>query len=266
MEKTGITVHCIVRNEDHFVWFALQSVLPYVDRILIYDTGSTDKTVDAIMAISDSKIVFSQKGEAPPEKLVLLRQEMVATTTTPFFLILDGDEIWPKASIQKIVETINDLPEEKIAVVCRTRNCVGDVWHFLPEDSGKYNLAGQKGNLSMRLFRNVPGLLVSGEYPLENYSYGGKPLNDQNNRLEFLDRWYLHATHLSRSSSAESVLGFRQKKLETGISLSKSDLPEVLWEKRPSFVPDPLIRRSLGYEIAAGLVTPLKSLKRLLFK
>lgn len=262
MEKTGITVHCIVRNEDHFVWFAIQSVLPYVDRILVYDTGSTDKTVDAVMSIGSSKIIFSQKGTADQDRLVLLRQEMVAATTTPFFLILDGDEVWPEESIKKMVETAQTLPANKIAVVCRTRNCVGDIWHYLPEETGQYHLAGQIGNLSMRLFRNVPGLLLSGQYPLENYTYGGGSLNNQNDKLEFLDAWYLHATHLPRSTSSVPVLGFRKSKLETGMAFSKAELPAILSADRPSFVPDPLVRRSYWYELAAKAVTPIKQLIR----
>lgn len=262
MEKTGITVHCIVRNEDHFVWFAIQSVLPYVDRVLVYDTGSTDKTVDAIMSIGSSKIIFSQKGVADKDRLVLLRQEMVAATTTPFFLILDGDEIWPEESIKKMVETAQMLPENKIAIVCRTRNCVGDAWHYLPEEAGQYHLAGQKGHLSMRLFRNVPGLLLSGQYPLESYIYGGRSLNDQNDKLEFVDVWYLHTTHLPRSSSNIPVLGFRRKKFETGITLEKAELPSVLFASRPSSVPDPLVHRSGGYELIAKAITPIKQLVR----
>lgn len=262
MEKTGITVHCIVCNEDHFIWFALKSVLPYADKIIVFDTGSTDRTVAAIAAISDKKIIFTEKGAASREKLPLLRQEMITQTVTPFFLILDGDEIWPEASIEKMVDATKNLPKEKIAIVCRTRNCVGDVWHYSPEDAGRYNLAGQKGHLAMRLFRNVPGLSVSGRYPLESYMYGGKSLNDQQNRLEFLDVWYLHATHLTRSSSNKLVLGFRQQKLETGIKMKREELPEILFKNRPSFVPDPLEHRSFWYDLAAKFVTPIKQAMR----
>lgn len=266
MEKTGITVHSIVRNEDHFVWFAIMSVLPYVDRIMVYDTGSTDKTVDVIKAISSPKIVLTEKGKAPAEKLVRLRQEMVAATTTPFFLILDGDEVWPEKEISIMLAAAKTMPKDKLALVCRTRNCVGDVWHYLPQNAGNYSLAGQRGHLSMRLFRTSSQLSVSGEYPLEAFLYQGVALNDQPDRLLFVDAHYWHLTHLSRSSQSDSVLGFRQKTIEKGILAKQADMPEIFWHKRPNDVPDPLVKRGLGFEIGAQFVSPVKELKRRLFR
>jgi len=39
--KDAITAHMIVKNEEQWVWYALQSILPYVDKVIVYDTGST---------------------------------------------------------------------------------------------------------------------------------------------------------------------------------------------------------------------------------
>ena len=46
-----IWVNTIVHNEENFIWFAVMSVIDYVDKVLIYDTGSTDKTVEIIKEI-----------------------------------------------------------------------------------------------------------------------------------------------------------------------------------------------------------------------
>jgi len=40
----NITAQMVVKNEENFVWFAIKSVLPYVKKFLITDTGSTDNT------------------------------------------------------------------------------------------------------------------------------------------------------------------------------------------------------------------------------
>lgn len=262
MNRKLITVHCLVRNEDKFVWFALNSVLPFVDRVLVYDTGSTDNTVAVIQTIQSAKIFFAEKGAVTPQGHTRLRREMIAKTKTPFFLLVDGDEVWPKRSLVKLLETIETLPEEKLGIVTRTRNCAGDAFHYLPEETGKYELAGQKGHLALHLYRKVPGISIEGDYPLEHVTYQGSILNTQEGKLLFLPVWYLHATHLSRSTSTGEVLGRRRMKTEAGISMERSELPAVFFQKRPAIVPDPLGRRSARWEILARILSPLRKIKR----
>ena len=48
-----IWAHTLVMNEDRFIWYAVMSVIDYVDKILIFDTGSTDGTVRIIKGIVD---------------------------------------------------------------------------------------------------------------------------------------------------------------------------------------------------------------------
>lgn len=251
----SVTVHSLVANEDQFIWFALMSVLPFVDKILIYDTGSTDKTVEIIKSIKSPKIIFEEKGKVSPSELVKLRNEQIQRTKTNFFMILDGDEIWPKDNIKKFLSDLKNLPAEKIAIYCRTRNAVGDIYHYLPESAGNYKFQEKKGHFTMRAFRNISGLAVEGIYPLETYKINGKSLNDWDEKLYFSDTWYLHATHLRRSSSSQKISGFRARKIETGILFKKEEIPEVFLNNLPA-------KRSLVYEIIAGVLTPLKEIKR----
>lgn len=251
-----ITVHSVVINEDQYIAPALLSVLPYVDKVLIFDTGSTDRTVETIKSIKSSKIEFEQKGEVSAQQYVALRQEQIDRTKTDFFLLLDGDEVWPKKSIEQLLQTLKTMAKDKIAVICRTRNAVGDVYHYLPEEEGAYEFLGKRGHLSMRAFRNVPELAVAGSYPLETFKYKGRSLNGWDEKLEFSDTWYLHLTHLTRSSSPKKVPGFRIKKIHSGIKLDKNDLPEELVKISPP-------KRSLVYELAAATISPIRKLKRI---
>ncbi len=59
MKKT-IWAHTLVRNEENFIWFAINSIIDYVDKILIYDLGSTDKTIEIIKTINNQKIILKQ--------------------------------------------------------------------------------------------------------------------------------------------------------------------------------------------------------------
>ncbi len=261
-----ITGHCIVKNEDKWVWFAINSVLPFVDKILVYDTGSTDNTVEVIKTIKSSKVVFEEKGPVNAKQLVDLRREQLEKTQTDWFLILDGDEVWPEDQIKKIIYLAKKSDKKTIAYFNKARNCIGDVFHFLSEDLGEYEIAGVRGNLNTRLIRKTPDLKIVGEYPLEAYVNDGGPIQNQKG-IKFADCWYLHASFLKRSSGIEKKVSGsfgKQKTWQSGKLFKKTELPKVLYKKYPSIVDDPLVKRSLIYELLAKLTTPLLILKKTL--
>ena len=194
--KNFITGHMIVKNEQKWIWFAIQSVIDYLDELLIYDTGSTDKTVEIIKSIKSPKIKFSQKGEVDRKRLVELRKLQLKETKSSWFFLIDGDEIWPEKNLQKLISTLKTLPENKKAVVVRTRNCVGDIYHYQGELAGDYQILGMRGHFNTRAFRNGQGLTIKGEYPLEFYCDSQGSLNNQDKKLYFLDTYYLHMTHM----------------------------------------------------------------------
>lgn len=268
MINPTITGHCVVKNEDRFVWFAINSVLPFLDRLIVFDTDSTDNTVQIIKSIKNKKIVFEEKGPVTPDGLTQLRNKQIEMTATDFFMLLDGDEIWPKTSMVLLTDTLPKLPKSKLAIYCRTRNAVGDVFHYLPENTGRYHFQNRLGNYNMRIFRNISGLKVMGNYPLESYTLNGVSLNNLDDHLFFLDAWYLHATHLARSSKPDSIQNtlHRQNKfrIEEGQIMKKNELPEVFFSYRPPFVPDPVVQQSRSYSLLARLLTPLKRIKRLM--
>ena len=104
LPKSKIIVHCLVKNEERFIWYALQSVLPYVDHVLVWDTGSTDKTLDIIRSIKSSKISLKTFKSVSATLHTKLRQQMLQATPKDkydWLMILDGDEVWPEASIKK---------------------------------------------------------------------------------------------------------------------------------------------------------------------
>ena len=50
-----IWAHTLVKNEERFIWFSVMSVIVNVDKVLIWDTGSTDDTVKIIQKIKSHK-------------------------------------------------------------------------------------------------------------------------------------------------------------------------------------------------------------------
>jgi len=52
-ERQGISLCMIVRDEEHCIEQVLSTSRPYVDQIVVVDTGSTDKTIQLAEAFVD---------------------------------------------------------------------------------------------------------------------------------------------------------------------------------------------------------------------
>lgn len=259
------TVHSLVKNEDQFVWYSINSVIDLAEKIIVFDTGSNDKTVEVIKTIKSPKILFEEKGSQTTDGLVKLRQQMIDQTKTDWFLVLDGDEIWPREQLKLLINEADKNPDI-IAFVNRTRDCIGDIYHFLPEEAGAYQIAGKVGNLTIRLIKKTKDLIIEGNYPLEQFTNSSGPIQKQDEKLKFLDCWYLHATFLKRSSyNRSNTLGNigRNKLPEKGLKFKEKNIPEVFTNPVPGIVDKPT-RRSYLYEIASTFTTPLIHLKRIL--
>lgn len=231
--KFGITVHTIIKNEEKFIKYALLSVLRFVDQILVYDTGSGDKTLEIIARLKSNKIILKKYDHVDREKLVYLRNQQIKETKTPWIMILDGDEIWPENNLQKMLSACRQAKSKIQGLVCKTRNCVGDIYHYLPENKGRYRIGSWTGHLNIRFLKKTPDLQVLGRYPQESYNYAGISIQNQLDKLEFVDTWYLHATHLKRSNWAGQITTIdRLKKFKfwgKTCVMPKIDLPEIFY-------------------------------------
>jgi len=242
MKRSKIIVHCLVKNEENFIWYALNSVLPYVAKIMVWDNGSTDKTLDIIKSIDSPKIDLEEHPTSSRKEVAHLRQEMLDRTPSVYdwLLILDGDEIWPKSSILKVIAYISKHPETE-SIANWTTNLVGDIFHALPQTSGNYQIAGKKGNLNLHLLnlKNISGLHVSHPYGSEGYFDQNNLPIQQRSGVVFLNVHYFHATHLLRSSQNKNVYD-RQTKMKyfPRVKLSKKEIPSILLGSHPSIVPD----------------------------
>lgn len=255
-----VTAQMVVKNEDRFVWFAINSVLPFVDKFLITDTGSFDNTLKIIKSIDSKKIEVTESDSS----VVNIRKQQLNKTKTPWFLLVDGDEIWPQKELKKLLLLTKKIPKEKIAVVNKTRNCVGDIWHYSSEKFGQYQFLEKKGHYNIRLMRTKTYEII-GSYPLEEYRFKGKSVNKLDKKLYFSSAWYLHACHLKRSSGKQMILGRRKQIVEKGISFKKNELPELFFKNKPELVSSPLARRNKAYEFQANILTFLKVIKNQLY-
>ncbi len=260
-----VTVNMILKNEDQWAWYAIQSVLPYADQILITDTGSTDQTEKIVKSISSSKIIFSKLVAHSASDVTRERLSQLHRSNTDWVWIVDGDEIYSEVTAKECMTAISsDLYE---GIVVRRYDLLGDIYHRQQESVGVYNLFGNTGHLVTRLLnkRKIKGLTLTGDYPLEGwYDVKGNSTRDRDPKNWYITKNYLHhAMYLKRSSLGSNLPMFNRSKykIETGIEINSS-YPEVFDLSRPAFVAEAKSRRGIWYEIMSSVVTPIKKIKR----
>ncbi|OGG16295.1 hypothetical protein A3D77_02445 [Candidatus Gottesmanbacteria bacterium RIFCSPHIGHO2_02_FULL_39_11] len=273
MKNNQLTVHMMVKNEDRFIWYSISSVLPYADRIFIADTGSTDNTIKIIKSFNSKKIEFYEREVRDVIDIARIREEQVDKTTTDWFWVVDGDEIYPSFLCEEIKNVITTKGETLEGIVVGRYDLLGDIYHFQNPDVGPYHLFGKKGHIVVRLInkKNINGIRVSGSYPYEGYyDKSGREIIHHSPHLFYFTTGKLwHAMYLKRSSSGANIQTtfHRNKyKIEWGRSFPDTvKIPDIFNQKHPTFVSDVHTKRSTVYTIESAILTPVKMVKRMIF-
>ncbi len=265
-----IWAHTVFKNEERWLWFAVTSVIGSVDKLLLWDTGSTDRSWEIAKELKSkykNKIDLRQYGEVTPDTFPKVRQEMLDATDADWFIVVDGDEIWWDGGIKKVVESIKHANNETESIVVRNYNLVGDIYHYFSNSIGKYTFGKLKGNYALRAIkRNIKGLYSEGRHGVWGWSDGEKHIQDRGT-FEFVDTYYIHTTFLPRGESRlfDLLVPKRAKKLKYEIGNEFPNnffYPEALFKDKPNFIPSVWKPMDLNYRIRAILQTPLKKLKR----
>lgn len=266
-----IWAHTLVKNEVKWLWYSVTSVIDYVDRLLLWDTGSIDGSIEIARELKErypKKVFLRERKQTTAEEFTSVRQEMLDTTDSDWFLMVDGDEIWYRDSIKKVVDQIKK--EEKIeSIIVPTINLIGDIFHYQEKQAGMYRFGNLAGHYNLRAIKkDIPGLHSQGVHGVWGWADGeGKMIQDRET-YKFVDGPYIHATNLPRSTSDSDVLK-RKKKLrfEIGNDFPKDFFyPEVFFKDRPDFIPSPWYTMSKPFTFRAFFETPLRKIKRRLVK
>ncbi len=268
-----IWVHTLVKNEERYLWYAVSSVVGHVDKVLLWDTGSTDNTVKICNEIRNrypQKIHFRHLKISSADEFARVRNEMLEKTAADWFLMVDGDEVWWEESIRKVIKVINERGNEIESIVVPMIYSIGDIYHRQEKAAGKYKLAGRMGHYALRAInRKIPGLSSSNPHGTWGWTdKEGKMIQDRApDKIIFVDAPYMHFSHLPRAGTIEDekkVIKRSQKiKHELGDPFPRDFYyPEVFFRKRPDFVPSPWKRMPLAFYLRALLETPLRKIKR----
>lgn len=266
-----IWAHTLVKNESHWLWYSVTSVINHVDRLLLWDTGSTDSSIEIAKELKGrypDKILLKERKQTTAEEFTLVRQEMLDATDSDWFLMVDGDEIWYEDSIRKVIDQVKK--EEKIeSIIVPTINLVGDTFHYQEKQAGMYRFGNLAGHYNLRAIkRTIPGLHSQGIHGVWGWADSEDKMIQDRETYKFVDGPYIHATNLLRSSSDLSVIK-RKKKLrfEIGEDFPKDFFyPEVFFREKPDFIPSPWYTMSKSFVFRAFFETPLRKVKRRLGK
>ncbi len=258
--NTPITVHMIVKNEEQWVWYSIMSVLHFVQKIVIFDTGSTDNTISIINKIDSDKIELETFPDISGQDLVSIRNEQIDKTLTDWFMLLDGDEVWPITAMQDFLAVVTDSNSQFDAIALPVIIPVGNLFHAQPESAGRYEIQGNYGHFNIRGYRKSSQYKWMGVFPLEAYTDKvGRTIQSKNKRIHLLKRSYWHMTHMRRSK----IDTHNKFKLEIGEHIF-TPLPEVFFLTRPVMVPTPWITYSAYDLVCAQIRTPIVKIKRIL--
>ena len=263
-----IWAHTLVKNEANWIWYAVTSIVGHVDRILLWDTGSTDGGLEIEKKLEKEfpeKIALRQRKQETAEEFTRVRQEMLDETKSDWFIILDGDEIWFEDSIKKVTRTINEAEGIIESVIVPTINLVGDIFHYQEKAAGRYKFGDKVGHYNLRAIkRSIPGLHSQGVHGVWGWADDkGRMIQDRGS-YKFVDAPYLHATGLRRSTADVQVIKRGKKyRYEIGEEFSKDYYyPEAFFRDKPDELISPWIPIPADYKFRAFIETPLRKIKR----
>src|SRR5271156_1168839 len=89
-----VSVCMIVRDEEHQLETCLRSLRPFVEEIVIVDTGSTDKTIDIAKGFADVIETFTGCNDSAGRMLRfdVARNRSFSLATKPWVMWVDADD------------------------------------------------------------------------------------------------------------------------------------------------------------------------------
>jgi len=190
--KQTLSAHVVVHNELDWIGFCLASLVwGGVDEIVVVDTESTDGTWEIIQKFEEwcrleVRVVKMKIFRVPndPKNFYKIRNFAIENCTGDWLLLVDGDEVYPKVSIDRIKQLIIWNPFNVNS-------------YRFPDYQITYNWKtidkiGRKSGYD-RLYKNYIGYHWRGGWPAER-PYIGETLYHIKS-LHIQDIYYCHFAH-----------------------------------------------------------------------
>lgn len=138
-----LVAYVIARDEETSLLVALESVKPFVDEIIVCDTGSTDNTIDVARAYTEHVLIHPRSEEWRQDRAAFdfsaarnYALEYLDNLDADWILQIDADETLPAASGPKLREQLPSAPEQVDCILVTMVMCHDndeEYQHFLAE-------------------------------------------------------------------------------------------------------------------------------------
>jgi glycosyltransferase involved in cell wall biosynthesis len=223
-----ISLVMIVKNEESTLEHCLVSIAPYVDEIIIVDTGSTDRTKE--IAFKYTNMVYDYVWV---NDFAAARNYSISKASNEYILVLDSDEIVEDIDID-IIKLLIEQNKKKIGRIMRINE-------YTRKDAFyKYN--ERINRIFSKKYYQYEGIIHEQVVPISAIPFTEQSQKDEevsqsHKTLTDPDNTYLVPLTI-RHSGYEGNLETRKKKTDRNISLLKLAL-----ESTPN---DPYILYQLG--------------------
>jgi glycosyltransferase involved in cell wall biosynthesis len=165
LKKAPLTVFSFIKDEGKFfLERMLKSVVPYVNEVVIVDTGSTDNTKKLIRKYKKYGNLKYFKFPCKPDEIFKSINRALKAVTNEWILILAGDEAMLEEDLVKIPELLDNIQDTEVRIVkVRYLDFVRDFKHY-------HTLYNPKGHCpASRIWRNIKGFGFGGDYQGDIY-------------------------------------------------------------------------------------------------
>lgn len=129
-----LTPVVLVCNEEYWLPYVLEASRGHFERYVIYDIGSTDQTPKIIEWFRDTspgvEVIVSLLPMCPPVVQGKFRNSMIPETGSPYYLILDGDEIYTPEGYGRLytaAESMHVMHKKKLYGMVRRQEWTADL-------------------------------------------------------------------------------------------------------------------------------------------
>ena len=117
MQNNNLTAVVLVKNDQFFLRYALESTRKLFKNYVFYDINSEDRTRDVITSFistlaKDVEVSTRFLPMCPPSVQGCFRNSMIVEGRTNWYFILDGDEVYSEGGVQAIQQGFEELKKE----------------------------------------------------------------------------------------------------------------------------------------------------------
>lgn len=167
-----LTVNMMTLNGSSLIRKSLLSVLPYCEECIVYDTGSTDDTIEILEELKKQfpYLIYEVRGRQTPKQLTGILNEMKRRSIGEWILRVDDDEVFPKETMEEIRNINGQVIAYSIPVLHYENN------GFINPEAHSQN---RPGFFVARLFRNIPEINWVNDWGSEVISYNGMRISSR---------------------------------------------------------------------------------------